>query len=134
MCLGCRASAASHSNSCCPLPAGLIELEICRGGLERLPPGLSAATALARLTLDSNNRLALSHSDAEVLRRLPRLQALQAQYTATPSRVAVHLRLLAPQLEAVWSLGQVFHRLGAPSRQAAAQGCLQAEAWEQRCG
>lgn len=78
-----------------------------------MPAGLSAATALARLTLDGNSRLALSHSDAEVVRRLPQLRVLRAQHTATPLRVALHLRLLAPRLDHVWSLDQAFYRWAA---------------------
>lgn len=115
-CLCHPAPAPSHSTAGCLACAGLVELEVRRCGLERLPPGLSAATALTRLTLDVNKDLALSYGEADVLRRLPRLRALQAQYTTTPPRVAAHLHVLAPCLEAVWSLGQAFHRWAAMRR------------------
>lgn len=71
---------------------------------------MGAAQRLTRLTLDGNTQLALSHSDAEALRRLPHLRALQVQHSETPPRVAARLRQLAPRVEAVWSIENAFHR------------------------
>lgn len=82
------------------LLAGLTELDLSSNNLARLPPALTAATALRRLLLARNTKLAVTSADVEhTLQRLPSLQFLDVMWTQTAPDVLQRLRSSLPQLE-----------------------------------
>jgi Leucine-rich repeat (LRR) protein len=54
-----------------------VHLDLAGNDFSRLPPALSAASCLRRLSLECNERLELSAADAEVLLALPALTSLR---------------------------------------------------------
>lgn len=59
---------------------------------------LATAAALTALSLNHNTRLALTPADVDLLLRLPRLQQLALDGTATPATVLAELDRRAPRL------------------------------------
>ena len=82
------------------LLAGLTELDLSSNNLARLPPALTAATALRRLLLARNERLAVTSADVEhTIQCLPSLQFLDVTWTQTAPDVLEQLRSSLPRLE-----------------------------------
>lgn len=59
------------------LPADLEELDLSSNEFTCLPPALSAAIALTRLSISGNTELALCQADAALLLALPHLKFLE---------------------------------------------------------